>query len=274
MSKLSGQVAIVTGAGRGIGGAAARKLASEGASVVAVDLDLQALEGNMATIRDAGGEVVGLSADVAAKDFGEVAVARALEEFGALDIIVNNAGYIWNTTIQNTTDEQWQAMLDVHATGPFRLLRAALPHFREAVRRDEQEGICRHRKVVNVSSVSGTSGSATQVAYSAAKAAVVGLTKTLAKEWGRYRVNVNCVAFGYIGTRLTQGWEGEPPTIEVHGRDHKVGFPKQLAEQIEVGIPLGRRGTPEEAAGAIYLFCIPESDFVSGEVLVCGGGVR
>ena len=272
--KLQDRVAIVTGAGRGIGAAAARKLAAEGARVVAVDLDPGPLAETAAAIEAGGGEVATLAADVAAESFGESAVARAVDGFGGLDIIVNNAGYIWNTTIQNTSDEQWQAMLDVHATGPFRLLRAALPHFRKAAARDTEAGIYRHRKVVNISSVSGTSGSATQVAYSAAKAAVVGLTKTLAKEWGRYRVNVNCVAFGYIGTRLTQGWEGDPATIEVHGRDHKVGFPKQMADQIEVGIPLGRRGTPDEAAGAIYMFCIPESDYVSGEVLVCGGGMR
>ncbi|MDX1383178.1 MAG: SDR family oxidoreductase [Thermoanaerobaculia bacterium] len=272
--KLEGRVAIVTGAGRGIGRAVATKLAAEGAKLVATDLDPEPLAELAARLRDGGADLVEVAGDVAASSFGDEIVARALDAWGDLDIVVNNAGYIWNTTIQNTTDEQWQAMLDVHVTGPFRILRAAGRHFREAAKREAEAGRPKHRKVVNISSLSGTAGAATQVAYSSAKAAVVGLTKTLAREWGRYRVNVNAVAFGYIDTRLTQGWEGEAATIEVHGRDHRVGFPQRVAEQIEAGVPLGRRGTPEEAAGAIYLFCIPESDYVSGEVLVCGGGAR
>ena len=195
-----------------------------------------------------------------------------IDRFGGVDIIVNNAGYVWNTTIQNTSDEQWQAMLDVHSTAPFRILRAAAPYIREASRRElEAEGSARRRKVVNVSSVSGIYGAATQVAYAAAKAAVVGLTKTLSKEWGRYGVNVNCVAFGYIGTRLTQKWDDEAATIEVHGRQLKVGFPTRVAEAMEPSIPLGRAGKVEEAAGAIFLLCTPESDYISGQILICDG---
>ena len=228
----------------------------------------------VAAITAGGGNAVVLIGDIAAPDFGEKVVAAALETFGDLDIIVNNAGYIWNTAIQNMSDAQWYAMIDVHATAPFRILRAAQPHFRAAARREEESGSPRHRKVVNVSSVSGLYGAATQFAYSAAKASLIGATRTLAKEWGRYRVNVNCVAFGYIDTRLTQRIEGAPALIDIKGEQFKVGLDVRTIEALMPSIPLGRPGTAEEAAGAIYLFCIPESDYVSGQVLVCDGGPR
>jgi len=274
MGSLDGRVALVTGSGRGIGAAVARKLADGGARVVVSELDANAAAETVAAITAGGGNAVVLIGDIAAPDFGEKAVAAALETFGDLDIIVNNAGYIWNTAIQNMSDAQWYAMIDVHATAPFRILRAAQPHFRAAARREEESGSPRHRKVVNVSSVSGLYGAATQFAYSAAKASLIGATRTLAKEWGRYRVNVNCVAFGYIDTRLTQRSEGAPALIDIKGEQFKVGLDVRTIEALIPSIPLGRPGTAEEAAGAIYLFCIPESDYVSGQVLVCDGGPR
>ncbi len=274
MGSLDGRVALVTGSGRGIGAAVARKLADGGARVVVSELDLDAAAETVATITARGGTAVSLLGDVAAPDFGEKAVAATLETFGNLDIIVNNAGYIWNTAIQNMSDSQWYAMIDVHATAPFRILRAAQPHFRAAAKREEESGVPRHRKVVNVSSVSGLYGAATQFAYSAAKASLIGTTRTLAKEWGRYRVNVNCVAFGYIDTRLTQRIEGTPALIDIKGEQFKVGLDARAIEALTPSIPLGRPGTAEEAAGAIYLFCIPESDYVSGQILVCDGGPR
>jgi 3-oxoacyl-[acyl-carrier protein] reductase len=272
MGKLGGRVALVTGAGRGIGRAVALMLASEGASVVVSDLDEAPALETENEIAAAGGRAVALAGDVAADGFGEQAVELMLDHFGGIDIIVNNAGYIWNTTIQNTTDEQWQAMLDVHATAPFRILRAATPFLRRVAQAEQEAGEIRRRKVVNISSVSGLYGAATQLAYSAGKAAVIGITKTLSKEWGRYGVNVNCVAFGFIGTRLTQSFEEDPATIEVHGRSLKVGFPARVAEAMEPRIPLGRAGTVEEAAGAVTLLCLPESDYISGQVLICDGG--
>lgn len=272
MTRLRGRAALVTGAGRGIGAEVAKKLAAEGASVLACDLDREPVEEVVRSISESGGTAVARVGDVTTADFGERTMETMIEHFGAIDIIVNNAGYVWNTTIQNTSDEQWQAMLDVHATSQFRILRAALPYFKLAAQEEDGRSTPLHRKVVNISSVSGVAGAATQLAYSAAKAAVIGLTKTLAKEWGRYRVNVNCVAFGYIETRLTQSWEGEPATIEVKGREYKVGFPARVAKALEPGIPLGRKGTPQEAAGAVYLLCLPESDYISGQVLVCDGG--
>jgi 3-oxoacyl-[acyl-carrier protein] reductase len=197
-----------------------------------------------------------------------------LGAFDGVDIIVNNAGYVWNSSIHKTSDEQWQAMIDCHATAPFRILRAAAPFIRRAAAEEARAGRVHYRKVVNVSSVAGIYGGATQIAYSAGKAAQIGITKTLAKEWGRYRVNVNCVGFGFIDTRLTQVWEGEEiSTIDVGGRDYRVGFSAAERDELNRMIPLGRSGTPEEAAGAVYLFCTPESDYITGEVLVAGGGL-
>jgi len=273
MTALQDRVAIVTGAGRGIGREIALKLAGAGAALVVNDLEDEPANGTMAAIEAAGGQAVACNGDVAAPDFGERLVGAALDRFGALDIIVNNAGYIWNTTIQNTTDEQWQAMLDVHATAPFRILRAATPFIREAAARERAEaGRPRCRKVVNISSVSGVYGAAGQSAYATGKLAIVGLTNALAKEWGRYNVTVNAVAFGFIETRLTQAFEGPPATIEVHGRTHKVGFPTEAADALKDTIALGRPGTPAEAAGAVYLLCSPDSDYITGQLLVCDGG--
>jgi 3-oxoacyl-[acyl-carrier protein] reductase len=272
MSKLEAKVAIVTGSGRGIGRAIAAKLAEEGARVVVNDLEEDPAHEVLASLRDAGHEAHAVVGDVAAPDFGDRLIGDTLERFGTLDILVNNAGYIWNSTIQKHSDEQWYAMVDVHATGPFRILRAAAHFFRETAKREQAHGETRCRKVVNISSISGVYGAATQLAYSAGKAAQVGMTKTLAKEWGRYNVTVNCVAFGDIDTRLTQPLDGDPRTIDVGGRAHKVGVARGTLEMMTGLTPLGRRGRAEEAAGAVFLFCIPESDFVTGQVLVCSGG--
>jgi 3-oxoacyl-[acyl-carrier protein] reductase len=271
--KLDSKVAVVTGAGRGVGRAIALKLAGEGARVVLNDLDAEPAEEAANAVTALGGEAVVCAGDITTPDFGERLVSTAVEKLGRLDVIVNNAGYIWNTTIQKHTDEQWYAMMDVHATAPFRILRAAAPYLREAAKREQAEGKAACRKVVNISSISGVYGAATQLSYSAAKAAVIGITKTLAKEWGRYNVTVNCVALGHINTRLTERLTTEARAIRVKGRDLKVGLPSDALDMMHALTPLGRGGTPEEAAGAAYLFCIPESDYVSGQVLICSGGL-
>ena len=270
---LAERVAIVTGAGRGVGAATAQRLARDGARLVVNDLDPAEAERTAAAIRAAGGEAIALAGDVTADEFPEALIEGTLDAFGGIDILINNAGYIWNGAMHNHSDEQWQAMLDVHATAPFRILRAFAPWLRETAKAEIAElGAARCRKVVNVSSVSGITGAATQIAYSAGKAAVVGITKTLAKEWGRYNVTVNCVAFGHIDTRLTQAYDGEPPSIEVAGRAHRVGLTTEQIAGVRQSSALGRSGEPEDGAGAIYLFCIPESDYVSGQVLTCSGG--
>ncbi|MDR3096458.1 MAG: SDR family oxidoreductase [Paraburkholderia sp.] len=274
MSKLAGKVAIVSGSGRGIGREIALKLAGDGAAVVVNDLDAAPAQEVVQEIVTAGGRAIACTGSVTDADFGTRFVGAALKEFGRLDIIVNNAGYTWDNVIQKMTDEQWNAIMEVHVSAPFRILRAAADYFREAAKQEADAGQEVFRKVVNISSVSGVMGNAGQANYSAAKAAINGLTKALAKEWGRYKVNVNSVAFGLIKTRLTEAvaGEGNNATIDIAGNEIKVGVNPQLMKNIEAMIPVGRGGTPVEAAGAVYLMCIPESNYVSGQVLVVGGG--
>jgi 3-oxoacyl-[acyl-carrier protein] reductase len=271
--KLAGKTAIVTGSGRGIGRAIAQKLASDGASVIVNDLDPGPAKETVELIGASHGSAFAVPGSVTERGFTDDLVTAALESFGGLDILVNNAGYTWDSVIQKTNDEQWEAMIDIHLTAPFRLLRSAAPVLREAAKKDTAEGRTVVRKVVNVSSISGTGGNIGQSGYAAGKAGVIGLTKTLAKEWGRSNVTVNAVAFGLIKTRLTEAAAGGDSTIRIHNRDIKVGIGAELMDAMESGIPMGRAGTPQDAANAVYLLCIPESDYVTGQVLVAGGGL-
>ena len=272
MTRLAGKVALVTGSGRGIGRAIALKLAAEGAAVVVNDLDPEPAQQTVDEIVAAGGRATACAGSVAAPDFADRFVATGIKAYDGLDIVVNNAGYTWDSVIQKMTDEQWYAMIDVHLTAPFRLLRAAQPVIRERVKQESARGERVVRKVVNISSVAGLFGNAGQANYSTGKAGIIGLTQTLAKEWGRINTTVNCVAFGLIRTRLTDGAAGSS-SATIDGRDIKLGVNPDLLDQMERSIPLGRGGTPEEAAGAVYLFCIPESDYVSGQTLMCSGGM-
>lgn len=270
---LDNRVALVTGSGRGIGREIALKLAAAGAKVVVNDLDRTVAEETAHDITKAGGMAAVCAGSVTDADFAGRFVGTATSEFGGVHIIVNNAGYTWDSVIQKMTDEQWDDILDVHLKAPFRILRAAQPVISAAVRAERESGGPRViRKVVNISSIAGTAGNVGQTNYSAAKAGVVGLTKTLAKEWGRYDVTVNCIAYGLIRTRLTEVAAGGDATVDIGGKSLKFGVNPELLAQMERGIPLGRAGTPVEAAGAAYLFCIPESDYVSGQVLLCAGG--
>lgn len=273
MGTIDGKTALVSGSGRGIGRAIALKLASEGANVVVNDLDEAPAEETIAAIEAAGGRATPCIGSVTSDGFAERFVATATDAFGGLDIVVNNAGYTWDTVIQKMTDEQWDAMLDVHLKAPFRILRAAQPVIAESVKRAKEAGKpipC--RKVVNISSVAGLGGNPGQANYAAAKAGITGLTKTLAKEWGRYNVTVNTVAFGLIKTRLTELPADGDGTIDVEGREIKVGVNPDLLAAMESMIPLGRGGTIEEAAGAVHMFCTPDSNYVSAQTLICGGG--
>jgi len=271
--KLQDKVALITGSGRGIGRALAMKLAAEGASIVVNDLDSGPAEEVVAAIRAAGGQAVACPGSVTAPDFAERFVGTAVSAFKRIDIIVNNAGYTWDNVIQKMTDEQWNAILDVHLTAPFKILRAAAEFIRVTSRKEAEAGQEVFRKVVNISSIAGTGGNAGQANYSAGKAGIIGLTKALSKEWGRYKVNVNAVAFGMIKTRLTEASADGNASIDVEGHKIKVGVNPDLLEMMERTIPLGRGGTPEEAAGSVYLLCIPESNYVSGQTLICGGGI-
>ena len=271
--KLEDKTAIVTGAGRGIGRAIALKLAAEGARVVVNDLDSGPAKETVDLVERAHGMALSVPGSVTETGFTDDLVQAAIEGFGGVDIIVNNAGYTWDSMIHKTSDEQWQAMLDIHLTAPFRLLRSAGPYLRETAKADAAAGRPVVRKVVNVSSVAGTGGNVGQSGYSAGKAGVIGLTKTLAKEWGRSQVTVNAVAFGLIKTRLTEAPAAGDATIRINDRDIKVGIGAELLEAMETGIPLGRSGTPEDAANAVFLFCIPESDYITGQLVIAGGGL-
>jgi 3-oxoacyl-[acyl-carrier protein] reductase len=273
MGNLDGKVAVITGSGRGIGSAVARKLATEGAKVVVNDLDEAPAAETVTAIEAAGGHAVACVGSVTEPDFAERFITTAVDTFGGLDIIVNNAGYTWDSVIQKMSDEQWDAILNLHLKAPFQILRAAQPVISRMAKEEASRGTRVQRKVVNISSGAGLNGNAGQANYSAAKAGVIGLTKTLAKEWGRYQVNVNAVAFGWILTRLTETKAGEDgSTVEVDGRTVPMGINPQVRSALEAMTPLGRAGTPEEAAGAVYLLCTPEADYISGETLLCSGG--
>jgi 3-oxoacyl-[acyl-carrier protein] reductase len=268
MSVLEGRAAVITGAGRGIGRATAALLTEHGARVVVNDIDAQVAEQAAAEL---GGQAVSFVGDVTQPGVAEQLVGRAVEAFGGLDIVVNNAGYTWDGVIHRMSDEQFQAMLDVHTVGPFRVLRAASAHMREAAKQEQEEGRAVFRKVVNVTSISGLMGNAGQANYAAGKAALIGLTKTLAKEWGQFLINVNAVAFGFVETRLTAA-KGEAGTVERGGAQIELGIPAPFRDAAASTIPLGRAATPEEAAGAIFFLCSPWSNFVHGQVLNVTGG--
>ena len=271
--KLEGKVALITGSGRGIGRELALMLAKDGAHIVVNDLDADPGNQTVEDIIAMGAKAVACNGSVTDDDFPERFINTAIETFGGLDIIVNNAGYTWDNVIQKMDDDQWQAILDCHVTAPFRILRAAQPHIKRLFLEEQEKGITNYRKVVNISSTSGMNGNAGQINYSTAKAGVVGMAKTMAKEWGRYNVNVNAVGFGLIKTRLTDAdAKKDDSTIDIEGNKIKVGVNSALFEAAKTMIPLGRPGTPQEAAGAIYMFCIPESNYVTGQILMCHGG--
>jgi 3-oxoacyl-[acyl-carrier protein] reductase len=268
---LEGKTAIITGAGRGIGKAIARRLAAAGARVMVNDLDEKMLRESQADYPDPE-RVCYISGDLTDPSIPQEVVAATLSAFGSIDIVVNNAGYSWDNVVQKTTDEQFQAMLEIHLVTPFRLLRAASTYIREAAKKEMAAGKRVMRKVVNITSIAGTDGNPGQAGYSSGKAGVIGLTKTLAKEWGRYNVNVNAVGFGLIETRLVQPLNAEGSSMVMHGHQIRLGVQPRMLESVKNACPLGRLGTPEEAAGAVLFFCSPLSDYVTGEVLICGGG--
>jgi 3-oxoacyl-[acyl-carrier protein] reductase len=268
MGVLDDKVAIVTGSARGIGRATADLLAEHGAKVLVNDLDAELAE---QAAREIEGETAVFGGDLTATGACDALVQAAIDAWGRLDIVVNNAGYTMDGVVHRLSDEAFQRMLDIHTIVPFRVLRAAAPHLREPAKREREQGIEVFRKVVNVSSISGTMGNAGQANYAAGKAAVVGLTKTLAKEWGQFKINVNAVAFGNIATRLTAS-KDEENVIEIGGETVQLGIPDQMREMAPMLIPLGRPGTPREAAGGVFFLCSPWSNFVHGQVLNVTGG--
>jgi 3-oxoacyl-[acyl-carrier protein] reductase len=271
MGVLDGKAAIVTGSARGIGRATAALLAGHGARVLVTDLDEDLAREAAAAI---AGETAVFGGDLTQDGVPEALVQKAVDEFGQLDIIVNNAGYTWDGMAHKMGDEQFRAMLEIHTVVPFRLLRAASPHLRDAGKADKEAGREVFRKVVNVTSISGTQGNVGQANYSAAKAGLVGLTKTLAREWGPFKVNVNAVAFGFVETRLTAAADdsGGERFVRDDGVEVPLGIPSRMRELAPVIIPLGRPATPDDAAGPIFFLCSPWSNFVHGQVITASGG--
>jgi 3-oxoacyl-[acyl-carrier protein] reductase len=269
MGLLDGKAAIVTGSARGIGRATAELFAREGARVLINDIDADVAEQAAGAL--GGGETVVHAGDLTAEGACDELVARAHEAFGSVDILVNNAGYTWDGVVHRMSDDQFQAMLDIHTIVPFRMIRALAPRWREAAKKEAAEGTEVFRKIVNVTSISGTMGNAGQANYSSAKAGVVGLTKTIAKEWGQFKINVNAVAFGFVETRLTAAKEkGE--TIEAGGREVELGIPEQMRQMASFTIPLGRPAQPSEAAGPVLFLASPLANYVHGQVLNVTGG--
>ena len=268
MGVLDGKAAIVTGSARGIGRATAELLAEQGARVLINDLDSDVAEQAASEI---SGETAVFGGDLTKEGVPDQLIQKAVDEFGQIDIIVNNAGYTRDNVIHKMTDDEFQAMLDIHTVVPFRILRAAAPHLRDPAKKEKEEGKEVFRKIVNISSISGTMGNAGQANYSAGKAAVVGLTKTLAKEWGQFKVNVNAVAFGFVETRLTAAKEsGNVMTKD--GEEIQLGIPEQMRAMAAMIIPLGRPASPEEAAGPVFFLCSPWANYVHGQVLHVTGG--
>jgi 3-oxoacyl-[acyl-carrier protein] reductase len=269
MGVLDGKSAIVTGSARGIGRATAELLVSQGAQCLINDLDGDVAEQASTEI---DGETAVYAGDLTKPGAADELVQKAVDSFGKIDIIVNNAGYTLDAPIHKMSDEHFQAMLDIHTIVPFRVIRAAAPHLREPAKKEREEGKEVFRKIVNISSTSGTFGNAGQANYSAGKAGVVGLTKTVAKEWGQFKVNVNAVAFGFIDTRLTQAKVDEN-TMEKDGEKIQLGIPEQMRQMASMLIPLGRPASPEEAAGGVFFLCSPWSNYVHGQTLHVTGGL-
>ncbi len=268
MGLLDGKAAIITGSARGIGRATAELFVREGAKVLINDIDGDVAE-------EAAGEIEGETAvfagDLTKPGVPDDLVAKATDAFGEVDIVINNAGYTWDGVVHKMSDEQFQAMLDIHTIVPFRVTRALAPHWREAAKKEAAEGQERFRKIVNVTSISGTMGNAGQANYSSAKAGVTGLTKTIAKEWGQFKINVNAVAFGFVETRLTQAKE-EAGAIERGGEKIELGIPEQQRAMASMIIPLGRPAQPAEAAGPVLFLASDLANYIHGQILNVTGG--
>lgn len=267
MGLLEGRVAVVTGAGRGIGRAVAERFVREGARVVINDVDAgPAAEARAACEAIRPGRAVDFVGSVVDPATTDALMAAAVDTFGQLDILVNNAGVTRDRMVHRLSDEDWNLVVDVSLRGTFNCIRSAAPYMRDAAKRElaETGEVSRVRKVVNFFSTAAIRGNPGQAAYTAAKMGVVGLTRTVAQEWGRFRICVNAVAPGFIETRLTAP----------KGPGDVLGIPQELREAALKRIPFGRYGTPEDIAGVVLFFASPLSDYVTGQQINVSGGMQ
>ncbi|ETW87724.1 hypothetical protein HETIRDRAFT_378893 [Heterobasidion irregulare TC 32-1] len=267
---LNGEVAIITGAAQGIGRSAALLFAKEGAKVVVSDLDEKKAQAVVDEIKAAGGDAIAVGGDVGAEDFPKNILEATIKAYGKLNHIVNNAGFTYDRMLHTMPDDAWDIIMKIHVRAPFRLIRAAAPYMR--IKGEGRE----NRSITNVSSVSGLHGNVGQANYAAAKSAVVGLSKTIAKEWGAFGVRANTIAFGYVLTRLTAAKEAGV-TIEIEGKKVALGVPgaKPPSDSDAKSfphIPLARPGTADEAAAAMLFLASPLASYVTGHTLEVTGG--
>lgn len=270
---LDGSVAIITGSGRGIGASTAKLFADHGAKVVVSDIDSAPAQAVVKDILNAGGDAIEICGDITDPDFPQKLVSETLAKYSSIDIIVNNAGYTWDGMLHKMTDEQFKAMLEVHNTAPFRLIKAAAPHMRENAKKEKAEGSIKPRCIVNVSSTSGLHGNIGQINYATAKMGVVGMTKTIAREWGPLGIRCNAVAYGFIDTRLTASKQASSETVSVGDQKVQLGVPDKLRQNVAHAIPLGRGGTADEAADAILFLASPMASYITGHTLEVTGGM-
>ncbi|HVD03560.1 MAG TPA: 3-oxoacyl-ACP reductase FabG [Candidatus Dormibacteraeota bacterium] len=247
--RLENRVALVTGAGRGIGAATAQRLATEGAAVAVADIDQEVAEEAAQTIRAAGGQAIAVACDVSRRAEVAAMVERTVSEFSRLDILVTCAGLIRDNLVHKMSEEDWDLVIDTHLKGSFLCAQAA-----QAVMVPQKAG-----RIILISSTSAL-GNRGQANYSAAKMGIQGLAKTLALELGRYQITCNVVAPGFIETRMTEA------TAARMG----VSF-EQLTEGFAATNPIPRTGQPEDVAGAIAFFASDDASYVTGQVLYVRG---
>jgi len=267
MGLLEDRVAVVTGAGRGIGRAVALTFVREGAHVIINDVDeapAQEARAECDKIRKGAAAIhVG---SVANREHTDALMKQAVDQFGKLDILVNNAGITRDRMAHLMTDEWWDLVIDVNLTGTFNCIRSAAPFMRDVAKRElEEHGAPRyHRKIVNFFSTAAIRGNPGQINYTAAKMGNVGITRTVAQEWGRFWINVNAVAPGFTNTRLTAPKQ----------KGDELGVPEEQRQAMLQRIPLGRFGEPEDIANAVLFFSSPLSDFVTGQTINVSGGMQ